>query len=174
MTSSQIVFCDAVVIPTPTQAGVLSAVGELSAERTDTAWLVLLTLNHPDLAAPIRVTSDGVSTVSAGNVFSPFPFEVILPDDVVGRPPQAQLSIDNTTQEVIAAVRGLTSPPKLTVQIVRSTNTDVIEYQWIGLEWSNSSYDKNVITGTLTFQDITKEEFPYETFDGRFQGLFSS
>ena len=134
---------------------------------------MLLTLNHPDLAAPIRVTSDGVPTMSGGNVYSPFPFEVILPDDVEGRPPQAQLSIDNITQEIIAALRGLTSPPKVTVQIVRSTNTDIVEYQWIGLEWSGSSYDKTVITGTLTFQDITREEFPYETFDGRFQGLSS-
>src|SRR5512132_1584543 len=66
---------------------------ELSAQETGTAWLVLLTLTHPELDRPIRVTSDGVETLSQGNLFSPFPFEVTLPDDVEGRTPQAELRI---------------------------------------------------------------------------------
>ena len=87
---------------------------ELSAQETGTAWLVLLTLDPSRTRSPIRVTSDGVETISNGNVFSPFPFEVTLPDDVEGRTPQAQLRIDNTSQEMIALLRGLTSPPVLT------------------------------------------------------------
>ena len=72
--------------------------GELAAQETGTAWLVLLTITHPGLPTPIRVTSDGVVTVHNGNTFDPFPFEVTLPDDVEGRAPQAHLRIDNTSQ----------------------------------------------------------------------------
>ena len=145
---------------------------ELSAQETGTAWLVLLTLTHPELDRPIRVTSDGVETMSNGNLFSPFPFEVTLPDDVEGRTPQAQLRIDNTTQEIIALLRGLTTPPVLTIQIVRSADPDVIEREWVGIEWRSSQYDVGVITGTLTVDDLATEEFPYVTFDGRFKGLW--
>jgi uncharacterized protein DUF1833 len=145
---------------------------ELSAQETGTAWLVLITLDHPDLDTPIRVTSDAVATISNGNTFAPFPFEVTLPDDVEGRTPQAQLRIDNTSQEVIALLRGLTSPPVVTLQIVRSADPDVIEREWAGIEWRSSTYDLGTITGTLTIDDLAAEEFPYITFDGRFKGLW--
>ena len=68
-----------------TEAGVK----DLTALECGTAWLVLLTLDHPDLDQPIRVTSDGVATISNGLLYDPFPFEIILPDDVEGRAPRA-------------------------------------------------------------------------------------
>ena len=149
-----------------------AGLGELAAQETGTAWLVLLTLDHPDLDRPIRVTSDGVATTSNGEVFESFPFEVTLPDDVEGRAPQARLRIDNTSQEIIALLRGLVTPPSLAIQIVRSTNPDVIEREWAGLEWRASSWDIGAITGTLAVDDLATEEFPYVTFDGRFKGLW--
>lgn len=170
---SLVTFLDAVVNPpltSPTAA--VSATQEMSAASTDTAWLVLLTLSHEEMASEIRVTSDGVPTLSRGYNYSPFPFDIILPDDVEGQPPQAQLRIDNTTQEIIAELRNLTTPPLLTVEIVRSISPDIVEYGWVGLRWTASSYDKNVITGTLTVDDLAKEEFPYMTFDSRWRGLW--
>ena len=149
-----------------------AGLGELAAQETGTAWLVLLTLDHPDLDRPIRVTSDGVATTSNGEVFESFLFEVTLPDDVEGRAPQARLRIDNTSQEIIALLRGLVTPPSLAIQIVRSTNPDVVEREWAGLEWRASSWDIGAITGTLAVDDLATEEFPYVTFDGRFTGLW--
>jgi Domain of unknown function (DUF1833) len=146
--------------------------GELAAQETGTAWLVLLTITHPGLPTPIRVTSDGVVTVHNGNTFDPFPFEVTLPDDVEGRAPQAHLRIDNTSQEIIALLRGLVTPPSLTIKIVRSADPNYVERVWSGLEWRASTYDIGAITGTLTVEDLALEEFPYVTFDGRFTGLW--
>lgn len=147
-------------------------VSELAAQETGTAWLVLLTISHPDMPTPIRVTSDGVETISNGYVFSPFPFEVTLPDDVEGRTPQAHLRIDNTSQEIIAALRGLVTPPAMTIQIVRSIDPNHVEREWIGLEWRTSTYDVGAVVGSLTVDDLAMEEFPYITFDGRFRGLW--
>ena len=109
-----------------------AGLGELAAQETGTAWLVLLTLDHPDLDRPIRVTSDGVATTSNGEVFESFPFEVTLPDDVEGRAPQAHLRIDNTSQEIIALLRGLVTPPSLTIKIVRSADPNYVERVWSG------------------------------------------
>ena len=118
------------------------------------------------------LSSDGVDTISNGQTFQPFPFEITLPDDVEGRAPQAQLRIDNTSQEIIAILRGLTTPPSVTMQIVRSATPNVVEREWIGLEWRASTIDVGFITGRLTVDDMATEEFPYITFDGRFRALW--
>lgn len=149
-----------------------AGLGELAAQEIGTAWLVLLTLDHPNLDTPIRVTSDGVPTVSNGKTFEPFPFDVTLPDDVEGRAPQARLRIDNTSQEIVAVLRGMVTPASLTMQIVRSADPDVVEREWVGLEWRASTFDIGAIIGTLSVDDLATEEFPYVTFDGRFKGLW--
>ena len=136
------------------------------------AWLVLVTIDHADLPAPFRLTSDGVDTTSQGYMFSALPFEVVLPDDAEARAPRAQLRIDNTSLEVIAALRGLVDPLGVTLQIVRASAPDVIEREWTGLEWRASTYDVGFISGTLGVDDMAAEEFPYQTFDGRFSGLW--
>lgn len=149
-----------------------TTIQELSAEICETAWLVLLTIDHPDLSSPLRITTDAVNTISNGNTFLPYPVQIQLPDDIEGRTPQAQLVVDNTTKEIIAALRSLSSPATVTIQIVRSEDTDIVEREWSGLEWRNSTYDASAITGNLTIEDISREEFPYVSFDGRFNGLF--
>ena len=132
-----------------------AGVTELAAQECATAWLVLLTISHPSLPTPLRFTSDGVTTISNSQTYQSFPFEITLPDDVEGRAP-----------------RGLTSPPTVAMQIVRSAAPNVVEREWIGLEWRASTYDVGFITGQLTVDDIATEEFPYITFDGRFRALW--
>ena len=149
-----------------------TAATELAAEHCASAWLVLVTLDHPDLDAPLRFTSDAVQTVSQGYVFAPMAFAITLPDDVEARAPRAQLRVDNTSQEIIAALRGLVDPLAVTLQIVRAGDPDVIEREWPGLEWRASSYDLAFVSGGLGVEDMAAEEFPYETFDGRFAGLW--
>ncbi|HYN39200.1 MAG TPA: DUF1833 family protein [Rhodospirillales bacterium] len=149
-----------------------TAAAELAAEHCASAWLVLVTLDHPDLDAPLRFTSDAVQTVSQGYVFAPMAFAITLPDDVEARAPRAQPRIDNTSQEIIASLRGLVEPLAVTLQIVRAGDPDVIEREWAGLEWRASSYDLAFVSGGLGVEDMAAEEFPYETFDGRFAGLW--
>ncbi len=153
---------------------VISAIAaeEMSAEETGTAYLTLLTISHPDLGTPIRFTSDNVNTVSNSNTFVPFPYNITLPDDTEGQIPEAQLVIDNTSTEIIAILRQLTSPPIITLQVVRSADTDYIERQWTGLEWRSTSHNPDTITGKLTVENLTTEEFPPLTFDESWDGLY--
>ena len=41
--------------------------------QTDEAYLVLIKIDHDDMENPIRVTSNGVITVSNGETFHPYP-----------------------------------------------------------------------------------------------------
>lgn len=151
-----------------------AAVTELSAEEVENAWIVLLTILHDDLQAPIRMTSDGAPTIHDGYVYTPFPFELSLPDDVEKQAPIAALRIDNTNQQIIADLRGLETAPRINIKIVRSADPNVIEREYDGLELRGESYDVGSITGKLTVEDWSTEEFPYETFDGRWVGLWKA
>jgi len=145
---------------------------DLAAQDCPTPWIVLLTLSHPTLSTPMCFSSDSIDTLSNGVMYHAFPFEIVLPDDADGRTPQATLRVDNASQEVVAVIRAMTSPPQLDIRVVRAAAPDLVERQWLGFEWRASTYDVSYITGTLTIDDMAQEEFPYITFDGRFKALW--
>lgn len=145
----------------------------LNASGTGEVFLILLTLSHPQLPEPIRVTSDAVATVSREQVFSPFPFDLTLPDDAEGAAPAARLSIDNIDRRVVMAVRSLQSAAYVLIEIVRAAAPDVIEAKFEDFRLTDISYDSQVVAGNLTLEDFVSEPFPAAIFSpGLFPGLF--
>ncbi len=145
----------------------------LYAPETGDAFLILLTITHATLEEPIRVTSDAVDTVSRGETFVAFPFDLVLPDDGEGRAPRAKLTIDNVDRTIVQAVRGLTSSPGVLIEIVRAADADTVEARFLDFKLINVSYDAQRVEGVLTIEDFTAEPFPAGTFSpGLFPGLF--
>jgi len=143
------------------------------APETGDAFIVLLTLSHPSLAAPICVTSDEVITVSNGVNFVPFPFDLALPNDLDSKSYRAKLVIDNIDRSIVQAVRSLTTAPSVLIQIVRAETPDVIEAQFVDFMLTNVTYDAYRVQGDLTVEDFTAEPFPAAIFSpGLFPGLF--
>ena len=89
----------------------------VNAQETSEAFLILITIDHPDLSQPIRVTSDAVDTTSRSNLFVAFPFELTLPADSEDRPPRASLRIDNVDRQIVQAIRDITSAPSVLMEI---------------------------------------------------------
>lgn len=151
----------------------LAARAALNAQETGDAFLVLLTLSHPQLAEPLRVTSDAVATVSRGHDFIPFPFELSLPDDAHNASPEARLAIDNIDRQVVRAVRQLNSAPYVLIEVVRAAEPDAVEAQFHDFRLTDVSYDSRVVEGNLSVEDFTAEPFPAFLFSpGAFPGLF--
>lgn len=148
------------------------AVRELKSQNSETPWLVLMTVSHPSMPYPLRMTSDGVPTISRGETYVPYAFQITWPDDREGTVPIAQLMVDNTSQEIIAALRSISTAPKITFDIIRSSNPDIVERSVSGLELRNITYNVGTISGQLTAEDWATEEFPFSTFDGRWRGLW--
>src|SRR5690606_26781497 len=113
----------------------------LYAPQTEDAFLVLLTLDHENLSAPVRVSSDAVDTESRGEVFVAFPFSLSLPDDEDGRSPRARLVIDNVDRQVVQAVRALSSAPTLLIEVVRAADPDTVEARFADFRLVNVAYD---------------------------------
>jgi len=126
--------------------------------------LVLLTLDHDDLAAPIRVVNNREDVTSRGDVFVAFPFEIALPDDLGDAPPRARLRIDNVSREIGEAIRTITTAAAVTIEVVRQDALDTVEMQFPAMKLVNVQYDVLTVTGDLEFEDLTKEPYPTHIF----------
>lgn len=146
---------------------------DIFAQETGEAILALVTIEHSSLSSPIRVTSDGVETVSNGNTFLPFPFEFTFPDQTNDGEITAKLRIDNVDRQITKAVRNAGSAPTVTTQIVRGSAPDTIEAEFPDFKLSNVNYNQFTVEGTLELESLTSQPFPQHTFDPqKFPNLF--
>lgn len=151
-------------------------------QRTPEAFLILLTIDHDDLAEPIRITPDpfevlpilGIrGVVSNGVEYSALPFEFILPGDSPDSPPISTIRMDNISREIVNAIRSITSPPTATISIVLSSDPDVVEITLTDFTLNNIRADVYTVEGELSTEQLDAEPLPSGRFTpGLFPGLF--
>lgn len=118
------------------------------------APVYLLEITHAQLAVPIRVVNDNSDIVSNGDTYTAFAFRINLPDDVAGRLPRAQLTLDNLGRELTSwldASNGGKGAQVRIMQVMRDA-PDVIEYE-ITLDLIGVSQNVAEVTGTLGYDD---------------------
>lgn len=146
------------MVSTTTQA-------EMFAPEADEGLLALLTINHADLTDPIRVVNNNENITSRGNLFTAFPFEIILPDDNPESAPRARLTIDNVSREIGQAVRQISSAATVLIEIVRTDDYDTLEMSFPTLSLRNVRFDALKVTGDVLAADIHLEQYPAYTFN---------
>ena len=130
------------------------------AEETGQAYLVLITISHPNIALPLTLTSDSVATVSNGVSFISCPFVFSIPDDQEDQLPVANLSLDNIDLSIVTAIRSLgTVPATVLMQVVMASTPNAIEAQWT-VTMRNVEYDSSTVSADLRFDEILDEPFP--------------
>lgn len=135
------------------------------APQTGECFLVLLELSHPNMAVPIRVTSDSVSTFSQASTFQAFPFQISMPADTDDAPPRVELAIDAIDRSIIQAVRSLSGAP-LTVRqwIVLASTPDTVEAGPFEFDLREVEYDAFEVRGSLRYTDLAAEPYPSDEF----------
>jgi len=145
----------------------------LYSQETGEAFLLLVTIDHADLAAPIRVSSDAVNTTSRGDEFVSFPFSLRLPDDSDEGLPLAQIQIDNVDREIVQAVRSITTAPTVLTEIVRGSEPDMVEATWPDFLLRNVQYNALIVSGEMSVEQYLEEPYPaYNFTPAQFPGLF--
>lgn len=144
------------------------------ASQTGEAFLLLITIEHASLAAPIRATSDAVNTVSNGSTFVPYPFRLELASEGEDASPRIRLQIDNVDRQIVQALREAgNTAPEVTVQVVLGSDPDTIEAFFPDFRLRAATYDMLVVDAELVLEDYTTLPYPYVTFTpSRFPGLF--
>ncbi len=134
--------------------------------------LVLLTIDHDDIDPAIRVVANKVDITSNGETFSAFPFEITLPDNLEDAPPRARLKIDNVSREIAQAIRDISTPADVTIQVVRQDDFDTVEMTWPAMRLTNVRWNALTVEGDLEFENLTSEPYPAHTFSpAEFPGL---
>lgn len=149
-----------------------AATTSANAQFTDEVWLTLLTVESPELDAPLRFVNNNVSITSRGNVYLAFPFDVDFPGQDEESPGEARLTIDNIDRMIVNFVRTISAPPNVTIEVVLASSLDVVEASFSNMTLRNVSYDAKAVTGLLRFEDIVIEPVTYAMTPERFPGMF--
>lgn len=145
----------------------------VNAQETGEAFLVLIEIDHDDLTTPIRVTSDGVDTVSNGNTYTAYPFEISLPDDQEGSVSAAKLTIDNIDRVIVEAIRSISTAPTVTISVVLGSDPDTVEATFPNYEFRQIEYDAMTVSGDLSLKTFMSEPYPGDAFlPSTFPGVF--
>ena len=144
---------------------------EISDDLKRDAWqnesslpLVLLTISHASLSEDIRVVNNKVAITSNGLEYIAFPLQIQLPDSKEDSQPSSKLTISNVSREIGQAIRLISTPPQVTIQVVRQETPDIVEAEFVGMILSNVRYNMMTVTADLVFEDLTREEYPYLKF----------
>ena len=157
------------------------------AQETGRVLIALITLTHPDLEDPIRISTDPTQrleeyttdldvvygTISRGENYIFLPVRIGLPSDTDEGPGEMTLEIDNVHRQYTQTIREIFTPPTVNVELVMDNALDTVEAQWPEFLLTNIKYDATIITGTLKLETLEREPFPAGTFSpAYFPGLF--
>lgn len=147
--------------------------------------ILLLTISHPDLIQPLRVSSDATQrisvsdtdivygTVSRGLDFIFLPLTLALPLDSDEQAPRTTISMDNIERTMVPIIRSLTSPPTITIELVMSCSVSTVEATFPDFDLTGIKYDSLAISGTLALDMFVTEPFPLGSFTpSQFPGIF--
>lgn len=149
-----------------------AAVASLTAENTSEVWLVLLEIDHADLAAPIRVVNDNVNCTHNGDVYLGLPFAIELPGEDAEEPGMATVAIPNVDRSVVRAGREIAGPATATLTVVLASQPDTVEVSYPGLTLNDLQWDAGTVRGRLRFESIVTEPCTLIITPERFPGLF--
>lgn len=149
-----------------------NATTSMNQQFTDEVWLTLLTITSPELDAPLRFVNNNLSIESGGDLYMAFPFEIEFPGQDEENPGEARLVIDNIDGSIVNFIRGIVSPPNVTIEVVLASSPSTIEAAFTNMTLRNVSYDAKTVSGLLKFEDIVIEPVTYAMTPERFPGMF--
>lgn len=155
----------------------------LFSQESGEVVIFLLTISHPFLAAPIRLSSDPTTrlttdplvygTMSRSQTYLYADCAVSMPDEQDRTAPACKLIIPNVTRDIIPLARSVSTPPSVKIELVLASAPDTVEVSWPAMDMTNLSYDAIALTFDLTVDALTTEPYPAGNFDpASFPSLF--
>jgi hypothetical protein len=112
-------------------------------------------------------------TISRGQAFIFFPFELTLPQDQAESVPKMKVTVENVSAEIGWWLRKSTEKPAVTVEVVSSGDPDTPVASFPDFELSAFRGGSMTVEADLTLSNLEREPFPAGTFNPtHFPGLF--
>ncbi len=150
-----------------------NALASAFAESTGEVWLLLCTIEHPEIEdGALRFVNNMESVTSRGELYIAFPFSVELPGEDAENLGEARLRIDNIDRMIVEVIRTITTPPTVTLEVVLASSPDTVEASFQGMTLRSVAYDAQSVSGVLKFEDISGEPMSLQMTPQRFPGMF--
>ena len=153
----------------------LSSIALQSAQALTTSevWLLLLKLDHADLATPFYLVNNTESVIHETIEYIAYPFSVVLAEDDGEKLPKVRLTIDNVDRALVETIRSISDSPSINIKLVLASQPNTVELEIDGLILREVEYDAFTITGTLYADDLLSSRFPRDTISkaGGYEGL---
>jgi Domain of unknown function (DUF1833) len=122
--------------------------------ETDDVVLLLLTIDEESLDAPIRVVHNTEDVVSRGDTFVAFVFSIELPVESGDAPKAVRIQIDAVDQSIIKAIREAANQPSVKIEIVLSSDPDVVEAGPFVFRLESATYNAVSVIGEISFESV--------------------
>lgn len=141
------------------------------AQQTNEEWATLIELDHASLGSPIRICDSHVNITSNGNLYLAFPIEIVLSSQGE-EVPTGFLRIDNTDRTFMTTLRGLETPPTVTVSLVMRSTPDSLEAGPYRFTWKAAEYTDTTLEGQLGYEEEAHRFPPFDYMPSTTPGLF--
>lgn len=134
----------------------------LEADATGEIPVVLITITHPELDAPQRLSTDPLvyGTRHMGETYTFLPMGVQTPDQAENTPLSGALVIENMHPGIIRALRSVTTRGRVDLAVVQASSPDLIEEQYSGLVVREASGDIGAVEIRLGRDEDDDEPHP--------------
>lgn len=136
-------------------AGITAAI----AQHSDDPFIVLLTLTHATLSAPIYIARNRENIVSRGNTYLAYPFQPSLPTDN-DNAPQAKITVANVSRAIGQALERCVYSPNCLIELVLASDPDTVERSWDEMSFTQAIWNATTVTATLEQLGYWDEPFP--------------
>ena len=145
----------------------------ITAADTDAVFVHLLKIT-PSAGSIICLTDNSANVIYNGDLYTSFPFSIVLPTSETGQIEEAKVIIDNVSRLLVDEVRTLTESLAVDIYVVDAAQAPVtLEASFTGFKLKNITYDAFTLSGRLTIEDYLGEPWPKDILSGaNFPGLF--
>jgi hypothetical protein len=157
---------------------------------TSEVEVALFMITHPELAKPIRLSTDPTERVTADPLMygtrsawmdsnpstQPFLFVLAsaqLPSDLEDAPAAATIVLENVDNDIAILLRSFTERPTVHMAVVLASSPDLVELEYRGLRIIGAEGNAGEVSLSLSRAPIEDETVPMDRFTkDRFPGLF--
>lgn len=148
-------------------------IAQLLSQESDDPFLTLLTLEHEDFVAPIRLVNNSVDILSRTNTFMAFPMRITFPADDGETARVFKIEFDNVSLALVEQMRTVLTPITVTLEMILASMPDAVQMSQGELKIQNITYNSSKISATIVLDtflntEVTSERYIPQNFPGLF------
>lgn len=159
------------------------------ADASGEIYVVLFWIDHPDLAEPIRLSTDNTERLSSEPLYygtrstwrgadpatQPFLWVIasaMVPSDLEDAPAAGSVALEVLDREMVRLVLSFTTPATIHLAVVLADSPDLIEAEWTDMQILSADIDAGEILLSYSREEVENEFFPSGRMSrDRFPGL---